>query len=348
MPRELTDRVPTLEEELADDNAATSSDAMQGSATATADEDASTAAPDSGDAGAEDQGSEDTSASADDTSADAESGAAVAADVGDDGKGQSSFVPVGRFNEVNERRKNVEEENRQLREMLGNLTVAQARGAQPATTEQQTAAKSRDFDKELESLQERYEAGELDDAAFKREERKLIREQTRAEVMQEISPVIQDVQQERERLRVERMQDELNKESAKAIERYPFLDSQSDATNKEAIAAVLAERDALIKAGIPAGKALRMAVNEVAPQYGEAVAPASNSGATKSPDEVAAQRRANAQRTAAKVESTQPPPVAGAGNGPRTISKQSLGASVKDHEKWQSIPEAERAKALGA
>lgn len=351
MPRELTDRVPTIEEELADAEAAGSADADASAAAAAGD----TQALGTDDKGAGNGVAEGADAGADGGSENADP--AAAAEGGDDGKGQSAFVPVGRFNEVNERRKSVETENAQLREMLGNLTVAQARGTSAGTTSATdtgaAAQTKRDFDKEMEALQERYEGGELDDADFKREERKLIREQTRAEVMEEISPVLTDVQAERDRLRTERLQDELNQESAKAIEKYPFLDSKAETANRDAITAVLAERDALIRAGIGAGKALRMAVAEVAPKFGEAAAAVAAGAAAgaedgKTPDQVAAQRRAKAQAAAAKIEDAQPPPLAGVGNGPRSVSQTPLSASVKDHEKWEKIPEAERAKALGA
>lgn len=351
MPRELTDRIPTLEEELAD--ADDSGSAGAGDAAA----DADAAATAAGDAAADDRGADAAAAGAADDDAaaaaaeGAEAGTHAAADAGDDGKGQSAFVPVGRFNEVNERRKSIEAENAQLREMLGNLTVAQARGAAATTTQADTTAAAetkRDFEKELEALQGRYDDGELNDAEFKREERKLIREQTRTEVMQEIAPVIHDVQAERDRIRTERLQDELNQESAKAIEKYPFLDSKAATANKDAIAAVLAERDALIRAGVAAGKALRMAVAEVAPKFGEATVAAAGAEGGKTSDQLAAQRRARAQAAAAKTDGTQPPPVGGIGNGPRTVSQTPLSASVKDHDKWEKIPEAERAKALGA
>lgn len=357
MPRELSERVPTLEEEIADTDAGAAGDtaATDAAAEGAGDGAESAAGADAGaaevgtDADAADAGGGDA---ADTTAAaGAESGAATTGEAGEDGKGQSSFVPVSRFNEINERRKAAEDEARQLREVLGNLTSPQARAADTTAAATTPAEQARDFDKELDALQTRYDDGELNDAEFKREERKLLREQTRAEVLQEISPVINDVTAERDRLRSERVQAELDQESAKAIERFPFLDSKAENANKEAITAVLAERDALIRAGIAVGKALRMAVNEVAPKFGAAAASAAaatKDGDGKTPDEVAARRRAGAAAAAAKVEGTQPPQVAGVGNGPRTVSSTPLSASVKDHDKWEKIPEAERVKALGA
>jgi len=350
MAAELTSKIPLDDIDLDDAGAQGAADPQAASADDAAG-DAAAASDAGGDGDADDQGG----ASADDdagAAADAAGGDAAGADPDDDdgeeAHGNSGeMITKNRFDRVNERRKAAEAEAAQLREILTNLSATHASdGRTDTTTATETAPEARDFDKEFSALQDKYDQGEIEEAEFRKEERKLIREQAKADALKEIEPTLKELQQERQNARIEKIKAELSTEAAKAYERYPFLNVESEDANKDAINAVMAERDSLIQAGIAPAKALRMAVNEVAPQYGEAVTPAA-AKTGKPADEVAA-RRAAARKAAGAAENAQPPQLGGTGNGARTQAAPKLSASVKDHEKWASIPEAERERSLSA
>jgi hypothetical protein len=335
MPKELTAAVPlddgAVDEAAAgdvtgDENGAnTGIDALAEGAAQTGDEDAGT----DGDEGA---GAE-TDAGAD--AVDAEALAAVAGDEDDDGA-SSAGVPLSRFREVNDRRKTVENENAQLRELLMRVTHGDA-----SATDTGATATPRDFDAEFAALQAKYDNGDLDDAEFRKQERVLIREQAKADALAEVNPLLTELQQERERAATERLQAALTAEAAKVYPKYPFLNPANKDRNEEAIAAVLAERDDLIKHGIDPAKSLRMAVAAVAPDY----AP-QPTAATASGEAVAASRRTGAREKIADTLARQPANLANVGVSGKTGVKPIIGASVKDHDKWEKIPEAERDKVM--
>lgn len=265
---------------------------------------------------------------------------ALAALVAEDEAAAKRGIPPERFNEVNERAKRAEAEAAELRQALLNMSAREKPAAAPAPE----PPKPRDFEAEFEALQKRYDDGDLDEAQMRREERKLIREEAEANALKKLAPLATDLQAERERIAMERLQAELNAESQKAFAKYPFLDHTAAGHNPEAIAAVLKERDELINTGVAPAKALRLAVAAVAPGYAEATpAPAG-----QTPDQIAAARRAKAREAAATADAAQPPPVGGLGNGARTTGAQRLTASVKDHDKWEKTPEDQRDKAFVA
>lgn len=280
-----------------------------------------------------------------DADADAEALRAMLADEDAGDAAPQGSIPKPRFDEVNERRKAAEQEAAHWREVATNLSQTRGAGADTAATTA-TAESPRDFDAELKTLFDRYENGDLEEAEFRKEERKLIREQVKAETLKELAPTVQELQAERQRVAQERLTAEMNAEAAKAYAKYPFLNHASDDKNDEAIAAVMKERDELINSGVSPVKALRLAVASVAPEYVEGAKPTTDD--TRVADELAQRRRAEARKAAGEAANAQPPTLATVGNGTAAQGAQRLSASVKDHEKWAKVPEAQREKAFTA
>lgn len=330
MGKQLTDAVPLDDDTELEDGAGVGAGDGTGDAPGAQD----TSASGAGEAGA--QGA----AAADDQ--DAAALAAVAADAeGEDDEGAGANrsaprIPKDRFDEVNERRKAAESEAAQLRQMLGQVLNQQT--AAPTTAD--PASKPRDFEAEFVALQERYDSGDLDDAGLRREERKLGVEQAKAEVAAVYEPKLQALQRERDAEQQQRVQEEWAHEVADAIKAYPFLNHEASEANREAINAVRAECEELVRAGIAAPKALRLAVRDVAPQYGTAAKP--------SVEDAAAARKVAARTALAAAENAQPSSMGGVGNGVSTQGKQRLTASVKDFDKWEKVPEPQREQAFTA
>lgn len=264
---------------------------------------------------------------------------AVAAVAGEDEE-KDGFIPKGRFNEVNERKKELALEVERQARIIENLSV---REREPV--KEVKVIPPRDFEAEFAALEKRLNDGEIDESEHRKLDRALMRAEAKAEALAEVTPVAQALEKERERAAAERVTNDLQRAASKIYEKYPFLDFNAEGKNDEAIAAVLAERDDLIKTGVSPVKALRLAVASIAPDYVPEAAAARGGADT---DEMAARRKAAAQKAAGIAESKTPPPVAGAGNGARTPTVQKLSGSVKEHEKWEKTPEKERDKAFTA
>lgn len=247
-------------------------------------------------------------------------------------------IPKTRFDEVNEDRKAARAENAELRRMLNQVLSRDTSADGAATTTE--APKPRDFDAEYEALYDKYDSGDLDERQFRRESRKLDVAQAKAEMAAQYEPHIRELEAARQKEQQQRMQVQWTEAVGAAIKQYPFLNHEGKDANRDAIDAVRAQAEELIKAGIDAPKALRLAVSAVAPQYGTAVPP---DPATQAQDRTTAARKA-----VAAAENAQPSQLSGVGNGVRTQSKQRLTASVRDHDKWEHVPEAQREQAFTA
>lgn len=304
------------------------------------------------DAGTDDHGNDQTNAVAEageaanaDADQDAEALRAIASEADDDADdadddddaaaNTGARIPKSRFDEVNEARKQAQAETQQLRQLLTHLV-----GQQDAATTTKEAPKPRDFDAEYDALMAQYDAGEIDEAKFRRAERRLSVEQAKVEMASQFEPKLRELENQRELEQQQRVQVEWTQAVADAIKTYPFLNHEGRDANREAIAAVRAECEELMQAGIPAARALRLAVRDVAPEYGTAAPP--------STDKMAAERKAAARKAAAEAEIRQPSTLGGVGNGVRTQGKQRLTASVSDHDKWEDVPEGQREQVFTA
>lgn len=209
----------------------------------------------------------------------------------------------------------------------------------------QQQTKPRDFDAELKELKDRYKNGEFENQEDYFEAREAIIE-ARADhrVMERIKPVAETLEQERARIKDEKIAAELDKAAKEAYVKYPFLDIESPDRNDEAISEVMAERNELIRTGVPAVKALRLAVAEHAPKYVTESEPVEQ----RNTDEVAARRQMAARKAAIEATNSQPPNAGRVGLGTKVAGKVTLTRSVEDFARWEKMSEAERSNVAWA
>lgn len=281
---------------------------------------------------------------ADSASAEAAGGAADAAAAADGdvaaleeiaGDTPVGFIPEGRFKELVAQKNDLTRQNAQLLGLLGQSMGGNGAGAAAAAAQEVTP---RDFESEFDALADAYDAGKIDDRAYRKQERELIRAQAKAESEAAYGKQIAALQAEHDAALRGAAEQAWTAEVAKTVKAYPFLNHQAPQANTEAIQKVRAEAEELVSRGIDPARALRLAVAEIAPQYGTAV---------RGADEVTAARAAKARRAAGEAEAAQPPALGGSGNGGRNTSgKRVLTASVRDHDQWAKTPESERGNAF--
>jgi hypothetical protein len=235
-------------------------------------------------------------------------------------------IPKSRFDEVNNERKALAEQNTKLMEAV--------LAAQPKPAQEQAQAE-RNFDTERNDVQARYEAGKLDDNEYRAEMRKIDKAEVQAEVRAEFQPVIKTLAEERQQIQLEKLGQRLQVEAEKVYTKYEFLNPVSDANNPEAIAAVITERDDLIKAGIDPVKALKLAVASVAPEYAPVAKPQS------ADDDLATARRQKAAEKAAAASVAQPATLRGTSTRSADASSTITG-SVRDADRLERMSEADR------
>ncbi|MCS7001212.1 MAG: hypothetical protein NZ518_00030 [Dehalococcoidia bacterium] len=230
---------------------------------------------------------------------------------------RKGWIPESRFREVNAELKRLREEREQLMRAL-----VEARGqpsAEPGADKKEET-KPYDFD----AAEEEYTRALLEgDTAKAKQIRAEIRrheiELARREAEQQLAR--RDAQTEEMR-RVARVVKE-------AYAAFPFLDDASDQANKEAIDAVIAERDRLMQRGVPADAAIEAAVWRVAPRFARDAGKGS----------IADVRSASAQQALAK----QPPALPKGSAGRTTAPASPLDITPDD---WLRLPPEVRARFL--
>ena len=175
--------------------------------------------------------------------------------------GKAKMVPHARFNEVNETLKQERAERLRLEEEL-----ARARGGQPAVPADKPAeAQAFDFDDAEDRYMEALMDGDKDAALKIRNE---IRSEERKQFAAESAQSAQKAADaELKRRDAETEQGAAQRVLSAAIEKYPFLNHESDEADADAIEDVIARRDLYLKQGMPFAKALATAVEKVAPRY---------------------------------------------------------------------------------
>lgn len=147
--------------------------------------------------------------------------------------------------------------------------------------------------------------------------------------------------QVRQELAATREQMALEAAAEAMVEKYPFLDANSDQANQEAIKEVVEWRDYYVLAKqLSPAQALKHAVARVAPTYAKA---AGQSAATQTAaDRTQAQRLTNAKAAAAL-----PPSTAQAGIGERATRAQRVDVAKMSDTEFAALPAEERAKLRG-
>lgn len=223
-------------------------------------------------------------------------------------------IPTARFNEV------ISERN-WLREQL-----AAARGTTEPQPEPEPEPEPFDFKaKERDYMKAVYDGeedkaleirGEINDALF---------EQASQRATQTASAQLTE-QQAREAL---------GRTAAQVIDAYPFLNSESDVANEDAIAEVVGWRDMYMSQGKAPHEALQAAVSKVAPVYAEPEPQKEDTGK---------QRQAEAAKRNAQASNQQPPALGGVGS-----RGQSDTPNIEDmtDEEFDALSDKEKSRLRG-
>lgn len=266
-------------------------------------------------------------------------GAAQPADEDDPGeegrKNGSRMVPITRFNEVNERMKELAAQNQQLIEALTRGQTPQA-PKQPEQNPQQT---EQQHQADLKTLRQQYQDALLngrDEQALEIQEKidEVIENRATERAMERLNKTLQEQAQQAEQKTFQQVVAEME-------QTYPALDANSDQANEDAILYVVAKRDALIRAGQPIAEALRGAVEQAARVFGLD----GNTKPSHNADETTQNRRQQALQRNAQAANAQPPQLAGLGN--RATAPQRADVSKMTDAEFEALPESEKARLRG-
>lgn len=247
----------------------------------------------------------------------------------DDGrKNGSRMVPITRFNEVNERMKELAAQNQQL---LDAITRGTPQAQQPETAAQQEAPV------DLKDLRTRHYAalteGRDDEAIELQGQIDAVIEER---AMQRAMAKMTESQAQREQA----MQMQTFQQVVQQIEKdYPQLNAKSDQANDDAILYVVAKRDALIRAGESMSDALRKASDAAAQMFGFGEQPSHIEKPTLE------NRKQEALLRNARAAQAQPPQPSGLGN--RATAPQRVDVSTMSESEFDALPEAEKARLRG-
>lgn len=226
-------------------------------------------------------------------------------------------IPKPRFDEVNERRKQVE---RELEEANRELERLRQPAAKPAV---QDASSSTD-DKEQAYIDAMMD-GDADKA-------KAIRREINADLLAEAETRFESRNQAKQTANLAQA------EATAAVENYPYLDTEEGAV---ALALIIDARDAKIARGVPAHQALREAVETIAPKF----APDTPTGALQGKAPIVDTRSQDALKRGAADSQKQPPSVqAGIGNRANPINPDVL---KLDEDQFAALSKAEKSRMRG-
>lgn len=267
----------------------------------------------------------------------------VATDEGDaePGTRRSPHVPISRFNEVNEAKKQAEAEAERLRQELEQLRAGKpATGTTtdtPAAAPAQAASAEPAFD--VEAAEERY--GELlADGEFK--EAAKLRVQINNEVKSQARAEF-EAQQTRRQAEAAAAAEVASAKSIadQAVIDYPYLDTPEGAP---AMAAIVTERDRLMRAGQPMAEALQAAVNKFGPIFAGS-SQHTPSSVLPTGGKPADTRPAAAAERGARASTQQPAPLTGGmGNAAQATR---LDPMTMTEDQFEALSPAEKARLRG-
>lgn len=240
---------------------------------------------------------------------------AVIGDEGDDegGDDAGSNIPRGRFNEV------IEERN-WLREQLA---AARGQSGDEETENEADEPEPFDFDaKERDYMSAVYEGDQDKAIEIRREINGELRNQAEGTA--------------RQTLNQRQMEQSLGQVAAQAVEDYPFLNSEAEGANADAIEMTLSLRQSYEAGGKAPHEALAAAVKKVGPLF----AP-KDTGDTTSSTQQADRVRRNAQASA-----SQPPSLKGGGVGDRAADALPDITEMTE-EQFEALSERDKARLRG-
>lgn len=272
----------------------------------------------------------------------AEEGDAAAADAGDQaGKPAPGTIPKGRFNEVNQQRKDAQaalalanKELERYRAQEAAAAKAPAAPAQAAATPAPAAAAAAGAP-DLDAQEEAYEQALIDGdtkkaAQIRREMNESMRAQVKAEAKAE---AVQELTQ--------RQTAQLLETTAKNVtDAFPYLNTAEGA---EALDLILAARDRKMAKGMPAHLALLEAANAIAPKFAPDDETPSRDSASAAP---AKDLRPAAALARGAADSTAQPPALQAGIGQRATAAR-VNVSQLTEEQFEALTPAEKKRLRG-
>ena len=236
---------------------------------------------------------------------------------------EEQHIPKARFNEVNERRKELEEEVAQLRAMVESKK-------EPSETPQDLSSLRAKESEIEEQIEEALYDGDRDKIKELRGELRQVRGK--------IDSALTDEAERRAEERITRKQEQNSfaETASKLEEKYPILNSETG--DKKAINMVIALRDSYIAKGMSLTKALVTAVEEVAPLF---VKPE----ASKDEDIPEDPRKKNAILRGVETSNKTPPQGGGVGNRAQELKQDRKSVSQSE---WERMSESEREAMLAA
>ena len=297
--------------------------------TPTGDDEAGEGADDGQSAGAGEDGAGEDAAGA----GDGGQSAADGADEPEDERGQRSpGIPKGRFNEVNERRKELESENERLKRELAEARAAQP--AAPAAAHVATAAQPEVAVFDVAAKEQEYADALIEGDTGKAA---MIRGEINSHLIE------QATQQAEGNIARRSAQQLLQAEVEVTLKTYPWLDTPDGA---EALDLILAARDRAISQGVAPHQALRSAVAKIAPRFkpteDDDTPSGDLSGSTKGVDT----RSSEAVRRGAADAVAQPPAMQ-VGVGNRATPASRVDVTAMDDEQFAALSPAEKSRLRG-
>lgn len=254
----------------------------------------------------------------------------------EDAKANKRAVPLDRFNEVNEQKKLLEQQNEMLRKLL-----EQQQGQQPGDGQQQEPPKQPAQDNPEEAKQLRELRRQLKDALYADDEDKYDEIQEQIDAINERrsrAAVRAELEAREAQVQAERVRNEFASTAQRMVEKFPVLHAETG--DPEAIKKVVALRDYYINADkLSPAAALEKASTEIGELYTGRVAGADDKGAKD-------QRRAAAIERGVREANDQPPPTAQAGVGARAQAAR-LNPEKMSEREFNALPEEERARLRG-
>ena len=237
-------------------------------------------------------------------------------------------IPKARFDEVNERRKQAENELEQTRDELARIKQAAAHPANTAsaTDTAQAGQTGKTVDEQEAEYIEAMMEGNTDRALE-------IRRSINAQLVVEAETRVET------RNNQITAASQLQAESDKAVADYPYLDTDEGAV---ALGLIIDARNANVARGMPVVEALREAVKTIAPRFAPAADPTRVLQTTAKQVDT---RSADALRRGAADSIKQPPPIV-AGVGNRATSAMP-NINEMTEEQFDNLSEAEKKRARG-
>ena len=259
--------------------------------------------------------------------------AADGADEPEDERGQRSpGIPKGRFNEVNERRKELESENERLKRELAEARAAQP--AAPAAAHVATAAQPEVAVFDVAAKEQEYADALIEGDTGKAA---MIRGEINSHLIE------QATQQAEGNIARRSAQQLLQAEVEVTLKTYPWLDTPDGA---DALDLIMAARDRAISQGVAPHQALRSAVTKIAPRFKPTEDDDTPSGDLPGSTKAGDTRPSEAVRRGAADAVAQPPAMQ-VGVGNRATPAARVDVMAMDDEQFAALSPAEKSRLRG-